>query len=120
MNKQDLEKLKNKLNEEKSELEREVKKLKVVPDFGNDVDSLEEEADESAAYGDQLALMQTFKERLNDIERALDKMTEHGYGICEKCGKKISMKVLEIDPESRLCQMDKMKEKTKGFFKKIF
>jgi len=94
--------------------------LKIVPDFGDDIDSLEEEADESAAYDNQLALMESFKERVADIELALDKMQKNKYGICEKCGKEISIRVLEASPESKLCQMDKQAEKVKGFFKKIF
>ena len=120
MTNQELEKFKKALEKVKEDLEREVKHLKDVPDFGNDIDSGEEEADESAAYGDQLALMETFKLRLDDIELALDKIAKGKYGICEKCGKEISARVLEADPESRLCQADKQKEKIKGFFKNIF
>lgn len=120
MEKQELEKFKNKLEEEKKDMEREINHLKVVPDFGDDIDSGEEEADESAAYGDQLALSETFKQRLADINLALDKIAKGKYGICEKCGEEISVKVLEVDPESKLCQADKQKEKIKGFFKNIF
>ena len=120
LTKEEIQKFKNKLEEEKTNLENEVKELKVVPDFGNDNDSFEEETDESQAYGNQLSLMQTFKERLADIEAALDKIRKGKYGVCEKCGKEISVKVLDISPESRLCQTDKQKERVKKFFKNIF
>lgn len=111
INKEDIKKLKDKLEEEKATLGKEVAELKVVPDFGSDVDASDEETDESQAYGNQLAIMQTFKERLADIEFALDKMEKGTYGVCEKCGKEISLEVLEASPESRLCQTDKKKEK---------
>ncbi|MBI5401736.1 hypothetical protein HZB05_02855 [Candidatus Wolfebacteria bacterium] len=111
INKEEIKKLKTKLEEEKAELEKEVAELKVVPDFGSDVDASDEETDESQAYGNQLALMQTFKERLADIEFALDKMEKGTYGVCEKCGKEISLDVLEVDPESKLCREDKKKGK---------
>lgn len=110
MEKHELEKLKNKLETEKGYLEEEVKKLNVTPDFGNDADSGEEEADESAAYDDQLSLMENYKNRLADIDLALTKMENGKYGICEKCGEKITIKVLEVSPESRLCQADKQAE----------
>lgn len=119
-NKENIKKFKDILEKEKEGLEKEIEKLKKVPDFGNDVDSMEEETDESQAFGDQLALMQTFKERVADIDLSLSKMKKGTYGLCEKCGKEISLKVLEASPESRLCQTDKQKEKIKGFFKKIF
>ncbi len=118
--KEELKKLKKKLEDKKIELDAEIKKLKNVPDFGNDTDSMEEETDESQAYGNQLALMQSFKEQLADIEFSLNKMKKGKYGICEKCGKEISLKVLEAIPESKLCQIDKQKEGIKNFFKKIF
>lgn len=104
MKKEDLEKFRKRLEEEKSELEEEVKKLEVAADFGDDTDSLEEEADESMEDANQMAVAQAHKERIEDIELALRKMDKGTYGICEKCGKEIPLKVLEINPESRLCQ----------------
>lgn len=119
-NKEQIQKFKKQLEQEKSILEKEIEELKKKPDFGDDTDSLEEETDESQAYGNQLALMQTFKERVADIDFALSKIKKGTYGVCEKCGNEISIKVLEASPESRLCQTDKQKEKIKSFFKKIF
>lgn len=109
MDKQIIEKFKNKLEEVKADLEKEVSQLKTVPDFGDDIDSMEEEADESAAYGDQLASAESFKERVADINLALAKIEKGEYGICEECGNEISAEVLEVNPESKLCQNDKKK-----------
>lgn len=107
ISKEVVQKFKERLEKEKTELEKEVKKLKVVADFGDDIDSLDEEADESEEYGNQLALAQTFKERIADIDLALDKMEKGTYGICEKCGKEIPLEILEVSPASRLCKADK-------------
>jgi len=75
-----------------------------VPEFGSDVDSGDEEADEAEEFGTQLSIAQVLKERLADIELALKKIEEGKYGICEKCGGKISLDVLKAVPESRLCK----------------
>ena len=120
LEKQTVQKFKKKLEKEKKDIEAELKKHGQSPDFGNDIDSFEEETDESAEIGHQLSIAQTYKNRLADIDSALGKIQKGKYGICEKCGKEISLKVLEASPESRLCQVDKQKEKIKSFFKKIF
>lgn len=101
--KTELNKLKNKLMEEKEEIEKELKRHKDMPDFGSDVDS-DEETDESEELSNQLALVQTYKNRMADINSALKKIQNGKYGICEKCKSEIALKLLQINPESRLCQ----------------
>ncbi|PIR44245.1 conjugal transfer protein TraR [Candidatus Wolfebacteria bacterium CG10_big_fil_rev_8_21_14_0_10_31_9] len=103
MNKEDLQKFKERLEKEKEELEKGVEKLKIASDFGDDTDSLEEETNESEEYGNQLALAQTFKEKVADINLALKKIEKGTYGICEKCGLEISLNILEVNQASRLC-----------------
>jgi len=75
-----------------------------MPDFGDDIDSGDEEADETEEFGNQLSISQTYKEHLADVDTALEKMKKKKYGICERCGKKISLDVLKAAPESRLCK----------------
>lgn len=105
MNNIDLEKIKNQLEAEKTEIEKKVKELKEThPDFGDESNPLEVESDETEEYENQLAQMQGLKERIEDIEVALRKINRGTYAICENCGKQISADVLEIDPESRLCK----------------
>lgn len=107
---------KEKLGELKKRLEegREMlmKKIthdtEVVPEFGSDVDSGEEEADESEAFVNQRAEVPLLKERLSAVESALRKIEGGTYGKCEKCGVEIEEEILEIDPESRLCKNCKM------------
>ena len=99
-----LTKFKNQLIRLKDFLEGRVKNLQKVPDFGDDVDSGDEEAEETEEFGTQLSIAQNYKEKLADIDTALDKIKKHKYGICEKCGKPISADVLEAAPESKLCK----------------
>jgi len=100
---------KNQLIRLKRGIEEKVKSLYKVPEFGSDIDSGDEEADETEEFGTQLSIAQLLKERLADIELALKKIKEGKYGICEKCGKKISLDVLKVVPESRLCKECKKK-----------
>ena len=104
MNRQFLATIKNKLVAGKRKLIAQIKRLMKIPEFGSDVDSLEEETSESEEYGNRLAVAQDIKNRLADVDSALLKMKKGKYGICEKCKKRISSDVLKIDPESRLCQ----------------
>ena len=99
----DLQIFKQKLEQEKNDILSELEKHKEVPDFGSDVD-VDEETDESEAFGNELSIFQTYKNRLTDIESALKKIEEKKYGICENCKKEISSNLLIVDPESRLCQ----------------
>ena len=95
---------KNQLARIKRGIEKRLKKLLKMPDFGNDIDSGDEEADETEEFGTQLSIAQNYKEHLADVDVALNKIEKRKYGVCEKCGKKISLDVLKIAPESKLCK----------------
>jgi DnaK suppressor protein len=101
---------KTQLEKERRLILEEIKKNEKPTDFGDDVDHGEEESDEAEELGNQLAVAQGLKARLDDIEVALEKIREGKYGICEKCGEKIEDEILDIDPESRLCKRDKLAE----------
>ncbi len=94
---------KQKLEKEKQEVLEELKKHKGIADFGSDVDP-DEETDESEEYGNVMSIVQTLKERLSDIESALEKINNGKYGVCENCKKEISAEILGISPESKLCR----------------
>ncbi len=106
---------KEKLAEYKTALEREQKLIlaeinqnEKPVDFGSDIDHFEEESDEAEEAGNQLAIAQGIKGRLDDVEVALQKIRDGKYGICEKCGNEIEAEILDIDPESRLCKHCKL------------
>lgn len=97
------------LEDKRKYLEKKIKELKIVTNFGDDAGSLDEEIDESAQYDNQLSLMQNFKEQLVNVEGALKKISKEKYGVCEKCHQEIEEVVLKAEPESRLCRQCKQK-----------
>jgi RNA polymerase-binding transcription factor DksA len=99
---------KGELEKERSLILAEINKNEKPVDFGSDVDHFDEETDATEEMGNQLAIADGLKTRLDDIEVALEKIREGKYGICEKCGEEIETEVLDIDPESRLCKRDKL------------
>ncbi len=56
-----------------------------------------------------LSLLATFEEQLEEIDLALDKVKEGGYGICKNCGKPIDPERLAIVPETQYCVACKSK-----------
>lgn len=63
-------------------------------------------ADSAQVTGQQganRALAGQLSDALGDVERALGKMDDGTYGVCERCGKPISEARLEAMPATRLC-----------------
>ena len=65
--------------------------------------SMEEEADEVQEYDNLLSLEHSLELKLKDVNRALEKIAEGKYGICEKCGKEIGEERLKACPEAKTC-----------------
>ncbi|HVV14792.1 MAG TPA: TraR/DksA C4-type zinc finger protein [Candidatus Paceibacterota bacterium] len=63
-------------------------------ELADKVESLEEENEENAAL----------KARLGDIKRALGKIADGTYGICEISGENIEEDRLEANPAARTCK----------------
>jgi RNA polymerase-binding transcription factor DksA len=110
MIKEKLKEYQTKLEKERRLMIEEIKKNETPVDFGSDIDHFEEESDEAEEAGNQLAIAQGIKGRLDDVEAALEKIKEGKYGVCEKCGGNIEEEILDIDPESRLCKSCKLAE----------
>jgi DnaK suppressor protein len=65
-----------------------------------------ESTDFAAAMTEQLtdeALEGFVTVRMNQIERALERVRSGGYGLCEDCGEPISPERLEWQPEATRC-----------------
>jgi DnaK suppressor protein len=111
-----LQQLKQKLEEEKAELEKILssfseKKEKPVnnwetnfPQFGSHTSEQDENADEVEEYTNLLPLEYRLELQLLDVKRALEKINKgKNYGICEKCGKEIKKERLKVVPETKFC-----------------
>ena len=85
-------------------IEEGLEKLKKGLDFGNDVDSFDEETDESEEFSNYISIKRSLEARLDKINQALKKIEENAYGVCDKCSEEISEDVLEANPASTLCK----------------
>ena len=101
MDQERLKKYKNKLESERKLLLDEIRRNEKPTDFGDDIDSSDEEADETEELGNQLSVAQNLKTRLTEIDIAIEKIGNGTYGTCEKCHEPIEEEILDIDPESR-------------------
>lgn len=72
----------------------------VFPQIGSHQD---ENALEVSDYENNLSLEHNLEIDLQSVEKALEKIKNGKYGICEKCGGKISEKRLEVFPEAIFC-----------------
>jgi DnaK suppressor protein len=68
-----------------------------------EIEDVDEVASELIERDKIHSLILTLERRLEDIDHAIHQAQEHGYGICEKCGKTIDPERLEIFPETTLC-----------------
>ncbi len=95
-----------KLLKEKADLEKQLKIVPEVTEMGSDVEGevFEEEADEAEEFVTNAGIKDSFKQRLADINSALDKIQKGTYGKCEKCGMEIASQLLDVSPESRFCK----------------
>ncbi len=113
MDKKLIEELKNKLEQGRQALKKELESFATEDKNvkGNwdakrinaeDTD-MEEKADEVEEYDNKLSLEHSLELRLKSIDSALEKTTQGGYGVCEKCKKEIGEERLMVCPEARLC-----------------
>ena len=105
MNKAQLKKFRALLEQKREELVRKAKQT-LDEDMTLDVSDLPDEMDlASSEY------LQSFTFRLRDreksfldkINKALAKIDDGSFGVCEECGDEISVKRLEARPETTLC-----------------
>lgn len=53
-----------------------------------------------------ISIIEQVEAELADVERALRRLDEGTYGVCEACGKPIAEERLEAVPAARLCLAD--------------
>ncbi|OGZ63715.1 MAG: hypothetical protein A3A98_00280 [Candidatus Staskawiczbacteria bacterium RIFCSPLOWO2_01_FULL_40_39] len=113
MEKNFIDELKKKLEQEKASLTKELESFatedKNIKDNwdakrpNSEGTDMEEKADEVEEYDNLLSLEHRLELKLKDVNLALEKMGSGSYGACEKCGKGIEEKRLLACPEARLC-----------------
>lgn len=70
--------------------------------WNEDKDTLER-ARTSYATDFNISLREKIIRDIREIDRALEKMTDGEFGICELCGEEIQKKRLEVRPNARYC-----------------
>jgi DnaK suppressor protein len=73
---------------------------------GSEADIPTHDADSGSALFDRErdeSMLLDFETRLEEIDRALEKIAEGTYGICDRDGKKITPERLHAIPEAILC-----------------
>lgn len=118
MDKEFLQKQKQKLEKRRKELEKELKsfakkdsKIKgnwktKFPFFGIRTADPAEQTDQVEEYEATLSVEHTLEIELQKIKKALKILRQaqgKNYGICEKCRKKIRIERLKAYPEAELC-----------------
>ncbi|MBI2608518.1 MAG: RNA polymerase-binding protein DksA [Deltaproteobacteria bacterium] len=105
MKKQDVQKFKNILEEQKKRLLESVQKtveedLKLpTEDLSDEVDLASNEINQSIAF----RLRDRERVLLQKIERALERIEQGEFGVCDQCGDEIEVKRLEARPVTTLC-----------------
>ena len=99
----DIEHYKQQMEIERSRLLQEIEENSTPKDFGSDVDGFDEETNEAAEFQNELGVSEALRERVDEIDGALNRIQEGAYGKCTRCGKEISKEVLDAAPESELC-----------------
>ena len=105
MNKTQLKKFKTLLVEKRDEIVKKAKQT-LEEDMTLDANDLPDEMDlASSEYLQSFTFRLRGREKafLDKIQKALGKIEEGTFGVCEECGDEISIKRLEARPETTLC-----------------
>ena len=114
-----LDKLRRLLEEERETYVRQARDLAAEADFlATEREPGDTQFDEESGEGDtlnvererDLALSASATQAVDEIDRALSRMDNGGYGICERCGRKIAVARLEALPFAALCIECKSRE----------
>jgi DnaK suppressor protein len=105
MNKKELKRFRELLEERKKEIVVQAEQTK-EKGIAFDPEDLPDEVDLASSEADQsmnLRLRDRERVLLKKVEKAIKKIDDGEYGICEKCGEDIGVKRLEARPVTDLC-----------------
>ena len=90
------------LEEERAQLTSQLADLGVDGGIAYD-ENFADSGQVAAEQGENRALVGQLEETLTEVERALAKLDDGNYGLCEVCGKDIGEDRLEAMPATRYC-----------------
>lgn len=121
--KEEVAELRRRLEEERQQLQRQAAEI-VEASFGTPQSELtgevafdEEYADAGTATFERerdLSLTNNIRDLLEKVERALERIDQGTYGLCERCGKPIEKARIKALPYATLCIKDKQAEERAG------
>jgi RNA polymerase-binding transcription factor DksA len=91
------------LDTQRAQLDEQLHELGVEGEAGIVDDNFADTAQVSAEQGEAQALAAQLREQLDEVERALVRLDEGTYGLCEVCGQPIGEARLEVMPATRFC-----------------
>lgn len=115
MNKEKILYFKDKLEEEKKLLEKELstvgEKSKQNPDdwivtrpnMDTSTADQSELADADEAFGENIAILHNLEVRYTNVKEALKRIEDKKYGLCLLCQKEIEVEKLEANPATATC-----------------
>jgi DnaK suppressor protein len=111
----ELDRFRTSLEELRGDLRQQLTDLGANPDEdsleGVDFDfGFADSAQSTAERGKVLALVDRLRDQLASVERAMHKIEDGTYGMCDRCGEPINKERLEALPYSTLCVSCKQKE----------
>ena len=72
---------------------------------GQDVQDEADMSERSEDYQERSSILNPLESRLGDINKALSKIEDGKYGICEVCGNSIEEDRLEANPSADTCKV---------------
>jgi DnaK suppressor protein len=119
LSKREIEELKEKLLSERKDLQAQYDELEELS-FGSNQSELSGEMGFDEEYADagtatfererDLSLVNNLRDLMERIDKALTKIDEGTYGLCDRCGKPIEKLRLKALPYANLCIKDKQAE----------
>jgi DnaK suppressor protein len=96
--------LRGQLEDERARLASQISVLEVGHDQSLAYDeNFADSGQVAAEQGENKALLNQLNEQLAEVDRALAKMDDGTYGLCERCGEPIAEARLEAMPATRFC-----------------
>jgi DnaK suppressor protein len=121
--KAELNDLRARLQAEREELQRQATEIE-ESSFGTPQSELTGEVSFDEEYADagtatfererDLSLTNNIRDLTDKVDRALEKIAEGTYGLCERCGKPIEKARIKALPYATLCIRDKQAEERAG------